>query len=179
MKLSPAILIAAFLIMSLSCNLFAAGYAGFTKLNEKDCVVLDDDHVHKLPSTWHKYKGFIKSCGLQKKAEKAKVFIISVWGHEYLDANNLDMWEEFPLPVIVDDQWNQVGSFPELYPSELECDLKVYYGNWKMGIPKEIRIDVSNPTVSGDYYYAPLRWNPNSMMYIMKDTEEKYGKRPR
>lgn len=180
MKSKTAILIVVLLILSLSCNLFAGGYAGFNELNDKECEVLGDNDIQKLPQSWHKYKGFIKICGLKKSnTEKPQILLISIWAFDYLESSNLDMWEEFPLPVIVDDQWNQVGSFPELYPANLASDSYVFYGKWKAGIPREIRIDVENPSVTGDYYYAPLRWNPKAKRYIMKDTEERYGKRPR
>jgi hypothetical protein len=42
-----------------------------------------------------------------------------------------------------------------------------------------IRIDVYNPTVSGDYYYAPLIWNEKDGQYHMKTKESKSGKRPK
>jgi hypothetical protein len=60
-------------------------------------------------------------------------------------------------------------------------ELDVYFGKWQSGMLTEIRVDVYNPAVTGDYYYAPLIWNKNSGVYEMKsgEKEKTYGHRPR
>jgi hypothetical protein len=167
-------------VFFLFTNSFAAGYPGFREVMDNECVVLGEKDIQKLPPEWHKYKGFIKSCALKKNsASKANISIISIWSHDYLDAQNKDTWEEFPLPIIVDNHFNQCGTFPELYPESYVNSLYVYYGKWKAGIPTEIRIDVADPTVFGDYYYAPLIWNAKGGQYDMKTKGKKHGKRPK
>ena len=159
---------------------FAAGYPGFKEVIDNECVALGEKNIQKLPPEWHKYKGFIKICALKyNKASKANITIISIWSHDYLDAQKKDMWEDFPLPIIVDSHFNQCGTFPELYPESYVNSLYVYYGKWKAGIPTEIRIDVADPTVSGDYYYAPHIWNAKEGKYQMKTRETKHGIRPK
>jgi len=161
-------------------NSFAAGYPGFIDLRESKCVLMDGKDVLNLPPAWHKYNGFIKICGLKKnKASKVNVSIISIWAEDYLDAQKKEMWEDFPVTIIVDDDLNQLGKFPELYPMNSPVELSVYYGKWKSGKPTEIRIDVSNPAVGGDYYYPPLIWNAKDEQYHMKSKETKHGKRPK
>lgn len=167
-------------VFVLFTNSLAAGYPGFTELQESKCVLLSDKDLEELPPEWHKYKGFIKICGLKKnKASKANVSIISIWAEEYLDAQKKEMWEDFPVTIIVDGHLNQIGKFPELYPMNSPVELSVYYGKWKSGMPTEIRIDVSNPAVGGDYYYAPLIWNDKDGQYHMKTKETRHGKRPK
>ncbi|HEX9023778.1 MAG TPA: hypothetical protein VF799_08070, partial [Geobacteraceae bacterium] len=81
--------------------------------------------------------------------------IISIWAYDYLGAwTKVTKWEAFPHTIIVDGQFNLLGTFPGLYPMDLRTELDVYYGKWQSGMPAEIRIDVRDPTVTGDYYYA-------------------------
>jgi hypothetical protein len=173
------------LIISLLCifiaNSDAKDYRGFIQLKEKNCVALDKEIIKNLPSEWHKYDGFIKICGLKhKSASKEKVSIISIGAHDYLDAQPPDAkWRKFPHPIIVDSEYRQIGQLPEIYPMDWVTHLIVYYGKWRSGMPGEIRIDVSNPAVSGDYYYAPLQWDNKDGKYKMKSLEPITGSRPR
>jgi len=169
-------------VLILYSDVLAAMYPGFNKVAEKECVVLNDMEIQKLPHVWNKYKGFVKKCELRKnKKSKAIVSIVSVWANDYLDAHKQEIWENFPNTIIIDNQFNQCGTFPDvdIFPSTPPSFLKVYYGKWNAGIPMEIRIDVDNLAVSGDYYYAPLIWNEKIKKYEMKDVEEKSGKRPK
>jgi hypothetical protein len=168
-------------VFLLFSNTYAAKYPGFKEINDKECVILDNADIQKLPSSWHKYNGYIKKCSLkQNKSSRITVWLVSVWANDYLDDKKCNMWEDFPHAIFIDDQFNQIGTFPEGYPmGSSPTEPFVYYGKWKKGIPTEIRIDVYNQAVSGDYYYAPLIWNEKIKKYEMKDVEEKSGKRPK
>lgn len=160
---------------------FAGGYPGFKEINDKECAVIENNDIQRLPSSWHKYNGFIRICGLKEnKTGKPKISLISVWAFDYLNFKNQDDWENFPMPIIIDNEWNHLGYFPEIYPTNLASELYVYYGKWDVdGTPKEIRIDVENPSATGDYYYAPLIWNNKARRYLMQKSEAISGKRPR
>jgi hypothetical protein len=161
-------------------NSVASYYQGFRELKGKDCVLISDEDVQRLPSVWYKYKNYIKICPLKNKVtSKANVSVISIWTDDYLNAQANKMWEDFPLTMIVDDHFTELGTLPELYPMGFRTEPIIYYGKWKSGIPTEIRIDVYDPTVSGDYYYSPLTWNDKDKKYDMKDKKSKSGKRPR
>jgi hypothetical protein len=157
------------------------GYKGFLLLNPDECVPLDEKVVLQLPVEWHKYSDFIKICGLtQKKGQPAKVSIISVWADDCHEAQPAGAeWEEFPRPIVVDTSYRQLGQLPELYPTHQESELSVYYGKWRSGTPEEIRVDVHNPAVDGDYYYAPLVWNGKQGRYEIKKggDQRTYGRR--
>jgi hypothetical protein len=158
----------------------AASYRGFNEVLDDQCVVMQDHDLKTLPADWLKYKGFIKLCELKKnKDSKSKVSLISIWTHDYLDSRGKKSWEGFPLPILVDDQFRQCGTLPELYPSSYVNSIYVSYGKWKVGIPTEIRIDVADPTVSGDYYYLPLLWDDKDKIYKMKGKERISGRRGR
>ena len=168
----------AFLFISVARS---ESYKGFLKLNPDECVPLDKKVVDQLPADWHKYGDFVKICGLpQKKGQPAKVSIISVWAHDYyatLPAGTL--WENLPRPLIVDSSYREIGLLREVYPADPPRDLYVHYGRWEAGLPTEIRVDVHNPAVDGDYFYAPLKWNKKSGRYEMKSKEVTYGIRRR
>lgn len=103
--------------------------------------------------------------------------MISIWSHEYLDANRKKDWEEFPLPILVDRQFRQCGTLPELYPNSYVNSVYVSYGKWKSDIPSEIRVDVADPTVSGDYHYAPIKWDETARKYKIRTTRPVSGHR--
>lgn len=163
-------------------NVHGEGYKGFLKLNPDECVPLDKKVVLQLPTEWHRYGDFVKICGLtQKKGQPAKVSIVSIWADDFYDAQPAGAkWGNFPRPLIVDAGYRQLGQLPELYPTHQESELSVYYGKWRSGTPEEIRIDVYNPAVDGDYYYAPFMWNTKQGRYEMKKggNERTYGRRP-
>ena len=170
--------VAAFLLTS---NVHGEGYKGFLKLNPDECVPLEKKVVLQLPAEWHKYGDFVKICGLaQKKGQPAKVSIISVWAHDYyatLPAGTL--WEDLPRPLIVDSSYRELGLLREVYPAEPPRDLDVHYGRWEAGMPTEIRVDVHNPAVDGNYFYTPLKWNEQNGRYEMKSKGVTHGVRQR
>lgn len=77
-------------------------------------------------------------------------------------------WEDFPAPILADSAFKEVGRLPELYPMDWATHLIVSFGKWHNGRPDEVRIYVSNPAVSGDYHYVPLKWNEKKGRYEMK-----------
>lgn len=160
---------------------YGRDYKGFNLLHPDECIPLDKKAVLQLPLEWHKYVGFVKICNLRSdKSNMARISIITIWAYKYytsLPAGTI--WEELPQPLIVDNTFKQVGQLPEVYPDNPPCTLDIFFGKWRSGIPTEIRVDVNNPTVTGDYYYSPIVWDNSYMRYEMKDQEEKYGKRPK
>ena len=174
-------LILLFIIFFIPSTSYCNGYKGYIKLKPEECVILDKSSVvSKLPMEWHKYAGFIKRCELrQKNTSTSQISVISIWAHDYLNTQAPNApWEKFPLPIIIDCNFVQVGQLNELYPSDWVTDLNVYFGKWQLGIPAEIRVDVENPAVSGDYYYAPLIWNKKNKSYEMKSKRTINGSRP-
>lgn len=156
-----------------------AAYTGFDEIEDEKCDVLQDKDLRALPVAWHKYKGFVKICGLKKNENsKPTISLISVWSHDYLDAQKKNSWEAFPLPILVDARFRQCGTLPELYPTSYVNSVYVSYGRWISGIPTEIRVDVADPTVSGDYHYAPLLWDYKDNKYKIQNSERISGKRP-
>jgi len=172
-----------FSALSFACTTSVHGdvYPGFLLLNSSKCSPLDKDSVLKLPNEWHKYGDFVKICGLRaRKAKTAKIFIVSIWVLDYYkDKSPEALWEKFPLPIIVNSDFKQIGQLPRIYPMDHVVESFVYYGKWKSGFPHEIRVDLFNPTITGNYYFMPLIWNTEVGNYKMKSDEPIYGKRPK
>lgn len=167
------------LFISLTATLsFAGPYPGYRELKEEECVPLRSSLVRKLPSSWKKYEPFIKICPLARSFDApARVSVVSIWCHDYLDSQQKTRWENFPLPMLVDENFNEVGTLPEIFPMDSRTEPIIYYGKWKSGLPFEIRVDIYNPTVSGDYYYSPLTWDEKGRRYHMLAKEPRFGNR--
>lgn len=182
MQMLNRLIICSFILVVASIS-HSYGYNGYLKLAPDTCVPLEEDVIiSKLPAYWHKYSSFIKICKLkQRAATTAPVSIISIWVLEYYDTRfpppATHISESFPLPIVVNDKLRPIGQLPQQYPDDPPRELDIYYRETLVGIPSDVLIDVYNPAVNGDYYYAPLKWNPKSERYEMKDMETKYGKR--
>lgn len=157
-----------------------AGPANFKVLDEEKCTQLTQDDTLKLPVAYHRYVEFLKLCKFQKNngGEQSASGLISIWAHDFTRSKGeRSAWEDFPPSVLVDGSFKVIGKLPELYPMDWATHLAVSYGKWHAGRPEEIRVDVTNPAVSGDYYYAPLRWNRAKERYEMTSQEPIPGKR--
>ena len=80
---------------------------------------------------------------------------------------------------VVDENLNVVGTLPENFPMDSRTESVIHFGKWESGVPTEIRVDIYDPTVSGDHYYSPLIWNEKDKRYHMSDKEPKSGHRPK
>jgi hypothetical protein len=139
---------------------FGGASQGLEKLNPANCLKLDEKSRTRLPESWRKYAAFTKYCPIKPQSDKANVSIITVWVKDYYDSRSSDAgWETFPKPLIVDRDMNKIGELPELYPVDEPREIDILVGKWQSGIPTEIKVDVFNPAVSGDYFYPPIRFN--------------------
>ena len=170
-------------LLTITSASYGNEYKGYIKLNPDECIPMGKEVViSKLPLEWRKYSNFVKICKLQHGMQSpSKISIISVWVKDYfqtLPASSRDILENFPLPLIFDNEFKNLGKLPEPYPGFDVADPDIYYGEWQLGLPTKILIDIYNPAVDGDYYYAPIKWNKEKNRYELNDLEEKYGRRP-
>lgn len=167
-----------YLVYTPSCF---GGTKEFRQLSEQDCSPLTREDLLKLPLEYRKYAGFVKTCSLKQAGSGSdwRTALISIWAHDYLiPKGETATWEDFPPALLVDSNFKTVGKLPELYPMDWVTHLVISYGKWHNGRPTEIRVDVSNPAVSGDYYYAPLQWKQAEGRYEMKNQQPTTGTRP-
>ena len=67
--------------------------------------------------------------------------------------------------MLVDREFRCVGGLPELFPFDQPRTLTLRHGLWRDGVPQEIRVQVSNPAVGGDYALPALRWDAAEHRY--------------
>lgn len=174
-----------FILLALFTNAYAStepySFNDFKKLQKDHCKPPRQKLLQKLTGEWVGYKKFIKQCDLKKdEALPAAISIVSIWVTEYYESkpiSDVASVENFPLPIIVYQDVETVGELPELYPENDVVSPKIYFGKWMENIPTEIRVDVSNPAVEGNYFYPPLLWNDKSRTYEMKSKDVTYGQR--
>ncbi len=166
---------------------YGAVYEEFAKLNPVTCVPLGKEAVlSRMPAAWRPYADFAKRCALKRgNATASTVSIISIWLRNYEEARfpagtpRVGDNPPPPLPIIVDNAFHIIGHLPEAYPFVEVTDPDIYYGKWHSDMPTEILVDVDDPTVSADRYYAPLTWNEKSHRYEQKETIDMPGHRLR
>ena len=108
--------------LAITSTCYGKEYKGYKKLNLDECISMGKETViSKLPSEWHKYSNFVKICKLQQSMQSAsKVSIISVWIKNYfktLPESSRNILNNFPLPLIFDNEFKKVGQLPEYYPA--------------------------------------------------------------
>ncbi|MBJ6724526.1 hypothetical protein [Geomesophilobacter sediminis] len=174
------------LLIAIGCLLFwvnrVDAKSDFVIISEKQCYPIEISQANRLPSEFQKYINYTKKCDVKDQNNvETKLSIVSIWVDEYYlsfsAAGRTQRWENFPLPVIVTDNFKVIGRLPEIYPRDDVTEPEVFFGKWENGMPKEIRIDVTNPAVDGDYFYPPIFWNSITQQYEMKKGEVIHGRR--
>jgi len=142
------------------------GAAQWRTLSPASCQPLSSADQAKLPATWQAFATAARRCELAAPGTPAKVALVSIFTEEYYRGRPANApWEEFPKPLLLDASGRCVGVLPELYPTEEPRTLTLRHGLWRDGVPQEIRVQVANPAVGGDYALPPLRWDAAQQRY--------------
>ena len=92
--------------------------------------------------------------------------MVSVFTDDYYQHLPADApWQRFPLPVLLDDTGRCLGRLPHLFPVDPPQELVVRAGQWRRGIPHELRLTVLSPAVGGNYRLPSLRWSAKAQAY--------------
>jgi hypothetical protein len=135
-------------------------------LSPAGCHPLNDAEQARLPASWKPYASSTRRCDLAAPGAAPKVSLVSVFAEDYFRGSPPSApWEDFPKPLLVDSAWRCVGVLPELYPFDEPRTLTLRYGQWLDGIPQEIRVQVANPALGGDYALPPLSWDAAQQRY--------------
>lgn len=138
-------------------------------LDPMTCQVLTAEQLARLPAVWHRYATVAKGCKLPAPGRPTRLTLVSIFTEDYYRDRPVDApWEEFPKPLLLDQDFRCVGVLPEIYPIEQPRELTLRHGQWRDGLPQEIRIHVSNPAIGGDYKLPVLRWDPTLKLYQSK-----------
>ncbi|MFN4120767.1 hypothetical protein [Acidovorax sp.] len=150
-----------------SAALPALARSDFIQLRPAHCEAVGS--TAPLPAELEPYRPAVRACPLVRPArpsQPAQVRLLSVFTEEYykdLPANA--PWQNFPLPVLVDTAGRCVGRLPHLFPVDPPQELIVRAGQWRNGIPHELRLQVLSPAVSGNYTLPTLRWQTKAQAY--------------
>lgn len=149
----------------------AAAPAGFVALQPANCRPVADSAA--LPDEWAPYRAFVRDCPVARAGAKAPpaLRLLAVFVDDYYrDKPPGAPWEDFPLPLLVDASGRCLARVAHQFPVEPPRDLVVRAGKWRRdGLPGEIRFDVKNPAVGGDYALPTLRWNSGAGTYQPAD----------
>ncbi len=135
-------------------------------LAPESCSPLSQTDRARLPANWKPYVDAARRCELSAPDGQPQVALISVFTDEYYRGRPADApWEDFPKPLLVDRDFRCVGGLRELFPSDQPRTLTLRHGLWRDGVPQEIRVQVINPAVGGDYALPVLRWDAAQHRY--------------
>ncbi|QPF75634.1 hypothetical protein G8A07_23760 [Roseateles sp. DAIF2] len=141
-------------------------------LDPMACQVLTAEQLARLPAVWHRYAAVAKGCKLSAPGRPTRLTLVSIFTEDYYRDRPVDApWEEFPKPLLLDQDFRCVGVLPEIYPIEQPRELTLRHGRWRDGLPQEIRIHVSNPAIGGDYKLPAMRWDPSLKLYQSKGSK--------
>ncbi len=144
----------------------SAAKPAWRTLSPETCAPLGEADRARLPAAWAKYLDATRRCELTAPGGTARVALVSVFAETYYATRAADApWEDFPKPLLVDRDFRCVGGLPELFPFDQPRTLTLRHGLWREGVPQEIRVQVSNPAVGGDYALPALRWDAAEHRY--------------
>ncbi len=146
--------------------------SAWRELDPASCRVLQDGELARLPEAWRRYAAVAKRCDLTVPNQPTRVSLVSVFTLDYYEGKPADAaWEDFPKPLILDQDFRCLGVLREIYPVEQPRELTLRHGQWRDGWPQEIRVRVSNPALGGDYDLPPLRWDAAQQSYRSKGAD--------
>lgn len=134
-----------------------------------------------LPADMTPYRAAVRVCNIARKsgpsAAVAKVRLLSVFTDDYYKSLPADApWQNFPLPMLIDETGRCLGRIAHLFPVDPPQELTVSAGRWQRGVPHELRLAVKSPAVGGDATLPSLHWNPRSGGYAAKNTHPSQDK---
>ena len=153
----------------------AAQARDFVTLAPAACLPVEPSAV--LPGDMEPYRASVRACPLVQALPSpspaataatahAKVRLLSVFTDDYYKALPADApWQNFPLPILVDDTGRCVGRLAHLFPVDPPQELSISAGRWQRGVPHELRLKVRSPAVGGNYALPSLHWNARAGTY--------------
>lgn len=141
----------------------------FQKLLPDSCVPLASTKLKiPLPAEWNHYQPSIRVCPFVKTREaEPHIVLVSVSPEDYYRSKIAGSgMADFPEPLLFNSKGKQIGKLRESFLNEEVIEMMLTYGRWQGNTPGEIRMYVSNPTVTGDYNLPTLFWNQEEERYI-------------
>jgi len=144
----------------------------FQQLLPDSCVPLASTKLKvPLAAEWKRYLSSTRVCPFVKQHEaEPDIVLISVSPVDYYRNKPVgSAIADFPEPLLFTSKGEQIGKLRESFLNEEVVEMILTYGHWQGNIPGEIRMYVSNPTVTGDYNLPTLLWNKAEERYVESD----------
>ena len=144
----------------------------FQQLLPDSCIPLSSTKLKvPLAAEWKRYLSSTRVCPLVKqRGAEADIVLISVSPNDYYRNKPASTAiADFPEPLIFTIKGEQVGKLRESFMNEEVVEMILTYGRWQGNIPGEIRMYISNPTVTGNYSLPNLVWNKQEERYVESD----------
>lgn len=153
------------LLLACAAPQSALARSDFIQLRPAQCQAVAS--TTPLPAELEPYRAAVRACALvAQPSHPAKVRLLSVFTDDYYKGLPASApWQDFPLPVLVDTAGRCVGRLPHLFPVDPPQELVVRAGQWRNGMPHELRLQVLSPAVGGNYPLPALRWQPKAQAY--------------
>lgn len=145
--------------LALCCVLNAAPAS--LKLQPAKCTPITAEQRAWLPPDWQPFLSYTKTCQI-RQANAPSLYLIAIWADDY-EAHlpkNAEV-AHLPKPLIVNKDGKTIGRLPVGFPRDPPRSADVTFTKFTAGFPHQIRIDIDDPTVTGNST-TYLHWNPQS-----------------
>ena len=168
-KFLPGLAVVALLLAacdsSRDTQVAAAPAAGFT------CTARASG-VAGLPGEWQPFAADIDDCALHGADGLVALHVITVSASRfYARQSSGAATVDLPKPLIISATGKQIGRLPYNYPDDPPLASTLAFEDWRDGLPRTIRIAVTDPTVTGDHDLS-MAWQESRGEYV-GGTEEK------
>jgi len=144
----------------------------FQKLLPDACAPLASTRLKvPLPAEWKRYLSSTRVCPfVKRRGTEPDIVLISVSPDDYNRNKSAGSpIADFPEPLLVNHKGEQIGKLRESFLNEEVVEMILTYGHWQGNVPGEIRMYISNPTVTGNYNLPTLVWNKEEERYVESD----------
>lgn len=144
----------------------------FQKLLPNSCEPLASTKFKApLAAEWKRYLSSTRVCQfIKQRGVRSDIVLISVSPKDYYRNKPAgSALADFPEPLLFNFKGEQIGKLRESFLNEEVVEMILTYGHWHGNIPGEIRMYISNPTVTGDYNLPTLLWNKEEERYVESD----------
>ncbi len=119
-----------------------------------------------LSGEWQTFAADIDECSLRGADGAVAVRVVAVSAKKFYarqpdGAPTVGM----PKPLIVSATGKTIGRLPYNYPDDPPFASALNFEDWRDGLPRRIRIAVTDPTVSGDHELA-MTWDESKGEYV-------------
>jgi hypothetical protein len=138
------------------------------RVRTEACIPVTAQQRAWLSPEWDRFLPFVRSCEVKHK-NSAPIFLLSIWAREFeASLPNGAPFERLPKPIVASVDGRILAHLPVGFPEDPPRSSQISFLDWVDGLPKQIRIGVSDPAVLGNRRVF-LDWNPTSRTYVTRE----------